>query len=48
MKTDPCHSGTGAALIYDAEYQPKSTYYSTQQALKDGKKTASMFHGIKV
>ncbi|KAJ9114911.1 Endo-1,4-beta-xylanase [Naganishia adeliensis] len=40
--------GTGAALLYDAQYQPKSTYYVVQQALKDGKKTASKFHGIKV
>ncbi|KAJ9098046.1 hypothetical protein QFC19_006481 [Naganishia cerealis] len=40
--------GYGSALIYDAEYQPKSSYYATQQALKDGKTTATHFKGIKV
>ncbi|GHJ87960.1 hypothetical protein NliqN6_4362 [Naganishia liquefaciens] len=40
--------GTGSALIYDANYQPKSTYYAVQQALKDGKNSGSKFHGIKL
>ncbi|KAJ9095954.1 Endo-1,4-beta-xylanase [Naganishia friedmannii] len=40
--------GYGAALLYDAEYQPKSTYYVVQQALRDGKKTATRFKGCKV
>jgi hypothetical protein len=41
-------AGTGSALIYDANYQPKSTYYAVQQALKDGKNSGSKFHGIKL
>jgi hypothetical protein len=40
--------GYGAALLYDAQYQPKSTYYVVQQALKDGKNSGSKFHGIKL
>ncbi|KAJ9121467.1 Endo-1,4-beta-xylanase [Naganishia vaughanmartiniae] len=40
--------GYGAALLYDAEYKPKSTYYVVQQALRDGKKTATHFKGCKV